>query len=39
VKLYIGKGLDFGPTKDWILHHDDALAHKALSGKQFMAKK
>jgi hypothetical protein len=24
---------------DWILHHDNALAHKALSVKQFLAQK
>jgi len=25
--------------KDWILHHDNAPAHKALSVKQFLAQK
>jgi hypothetical protein len=27
------------PPNDWILQHDDAPAHKALSGKQFLNQK
>jgi hypothetical protein len=36
VDLCVEKGLNFGPT---ILHHDNVPAHKALSAKQFLAKK
>jgi hypothetical protein len=32
------EGLEFWPN-DWILHHDNAPAHKALSVKQFLAQK
>jgi hypothetical protein len=32
------KGLNFG-FSDWILHHDNAPAHKALPVKQFVAQK
>jgi hypothetical protein len=39
VKLCIEKGLNLGPTNDWILHNDKAPAHKALSVKQFLAQK
>jgi hypothetical protein len=31
MKLYVEKDLKFSPTKDWIVHHDHAPAHKELS--------
>jgi hypothetical protein len=34
MKLCVEKGLNFGPTNDWILYHDGAPAYKALSNKQ-----
>jgi hypothetical protein len=30
VNLYVEKGLNFGPTYDLILHHENSPAHKAL---------
>jgi hypothetical protein len=32
------KGVELWPN-DWILHHDNASAYKALSVKQFLAQK
>jgi hypothetical protein len=36
VKLYVEKKPELWPS-DWILHHNSAPAHKALSVMQFLA--